>query len=168
MQRFPMSLDTGRRVLLAVILGALVIACVGIAAQGGVLPSSGLLAVLAVTVAGTWASAPTALAIDAGTLRVERHVGTALTVPLTTISDVEMVGRLGLAFLLGRRDLFGEHTPGWSRAFGWIRVYRTRNDGGVLVRRRGAWPLYLTPDDPERFVAALRSVCAPFGMLAPR
>ena len=151
--------------MLGAILGLIVVFAGFLVAHGFPLPAI----VLAATgIAGGWALAPRALVIDAGALRVERHLGTALTVPLTAISDVEAVGPLGLAFLLNRRDLFGEHTPGWSRKFGWIRVYRTRNDRGVLVRRRGAWPLYLTPDDPERFVAALRSLCAPFGVLASR
>ena len=49
--------------------------------------------------------------------------------------------------------------------FGWlytskglVGLYVSRTDRVVLVRRRAGRPLLVTPEDDERFVAALRAV----------
>jgi len=164
-----MSLGGIRRGLVVAYVAVAVVA-IGGAALHGALPAWSLAVGITVLVVGTsWALAPAAVTIDGATLNLERNVGTILAVPLPAISDVELVPRLRLAFLLdGGRNLFGTHTLGWSRALGWVRVYATQGGPGVLLRRRDALPVFVTPDDPERFFTELRAACAPFGVLAPR
>jgi hypothetical protein len=117
-----------------------------------------------------WALAPTALAIEGGTLRIRRHAGTALEVPVTTISGVELVPRPGFSVRLwGGQGFFGSHGVFWTRAYGRARLYMTRGGTGVLLRRRGGdLPIFVTPDDPERFAASIRAASGIAEDPAPR
>jgi hypothetical protein len=85
----------------------------------------------------------------------------ASTIPRASIEAIEILDyreirrRYGVAMRIGAGGLWG--------AFGLLKtttqtlvMYISRFDGLVLVTRRGARPLLLTPEHPENFAEALR------------
>jgi hypothetical protein len=61
--------------------------------------------------------------------------------------------------LFGVGGFFGSYGLFWARGLGRFRAYATQSAPGVLVRRSGALPLIVTPDDADGFRAALRHAC---------
>jgi hypothetical protein len=48
----------------------------------------------------------------------------------------------------------------WSTRLGFLHMYASRREGLILIERRNARPLLLTPTDPEAFAAAVNAVAA--------
>jgi hypothetical protein len=63
--------------------------------------------------------------------------------------------RYGLALRVGVGGLWGVFGWLWTRRRGFIDVYASRADGLVLLERRSARDLLITPERPDEFVAAL-------------
>jgi hypothetical protein len=56
---------------------------------------------------------------------------------------------------VGAGGLWGTFGLLWTSRRGWVTCYASRFDGLVVVERRGARPLLLSPDDPQAFVELL-------------
>ena len=163
-RRFPMSLDRANRAItLAVlfvcgaVLGLQVVLCRPPVQWIPILTAILLLPTLAVC----WALAPTGIAVDGSALCIERRGWRALEIPLGEIAALESapaVRPLGTVRLFGVGGFFGTFGLMWSRSLGRFRAYATQNAPSLLVRRRGALPLLVTPDDPQALMAALRQV----------
>lgn len=85
--------------------------------------------------------------------------------PVTiAVSDVESASfpaphPPGAVFGLWRVDgIFGRQGTFWNRAWGKFRVYVTNERNTVEIRLRSGRRVLLSPDDPERFVDAVRAV----------
>jgi hypothetical protein len=167
MRRFPMSLDAGNRRLTTVVIG-LCAAVLGIQIAVCRPPFAWIPlltgALLVPIMASCWALAPTALTIDGRTLRIERRGWRPLEIPLDDIARTDGVPSLrplGAVRLFGVGGFFGSFGLMWSRSIGRFRAYATRSAPSLLLRRRGALPVLVTPDDPEAVVAALRAAGVP-------
>lgn len=62
---------------------------------------------------------------------------------------------LGFAMRVGVGGLFGVFGLLWTSKLGWVRIYVTTTDGWLLVSRRNALPLLISPKDPEAMRRAL-------------
>jgi hypothetical protein len=102
---------------------------------------------------------PTRFEVDADALRIVWPLRQR-AIARTDVEDARILGSAefrrdhGLGVRIGAGGLWG--------GFGLLKTRQTtfsmwisRTDRFVIVRLRGARPLLLTPDDPERFVAAL-------------
>ena len=158
--RFPMSLDglnQGITWFVVVVVAVVVVSVIGSPAGPIALPIVGL---VAVGLAVAWALAPTALEIDGHAVRICRRAWRPLDLPLVTIASVETTPPMGLGFrLFGVGGFFGSYGLFWARNLGRFMAYVTRRGPSVLLRRRGALPVMVTPDDPEGFVRTLRLAC---------
>jgi hypothetical protein len=112
--------------------------------------------------AGVWlAWRPTRFVVDAGSLRIvwplrTRVIARQTIVGVRRLTRAEFRAEHGWGVRIGAGGLWG--------GFGLLATRRTtfsmwisRTDRVVLVDLRDARPLLLTPDDPDRFVAALAS-----------
>ena len=63
----------------------------------------------------------------------------------------------GWAIRVGVGGLWGAFGWLWTRG-GWVELYISRLDRYLLIERRGAIPLLLTPADPDSMRAALRAL----------
>jgi len=100
------------------------------------------------------------MSLDAA-LRIERRGWRALEIPLGEIAALETepaVRVLSTIRLFGVGGFFGRFGLTWSRTLVRFRAYATQNAPSLLVRRRGALPLLVMPDDPQALMAALRQV----------
>jgi hypothetical protein len=98
--------------------------------------------------------------IDRGALRVRRRAWRDLVVPLGDIASVEAgpdLRRTVALRLFGVGGFFGTYGLLWIRGLGRLRGYMTRIDGSLLIRRHGALPVLVTPDDPAALLRALRA-----------
>ncbi len=162
MQRFPMSLDAANRLLTLVVLficgavlGLQVALCRPPVAWIPLLTAVALLP----TLGGCWALAPTALAVDGSTLRIERRAWRALEIPLQEIVALDSGPALRMRStlrLFGVGGFFGTFGLMWSRPLGRFWAYATRSAPSLVLRRRGSLPVLVTPDDPQALLAALR------------
>jgi hypothetical protein len=89
-------------------------------------------------------------------------------IPLADVEQVrllrgaaELLEEVRPGWRLGAGSLFGTFGLLWTRKHGVAAVYLTRTDEAVIVARRGARPLMLTPVDAERFVEAVRGHAVP-------
>lgn len=155
-------MTTGLRVLTGISLALpaiLIAAAVATpAASRGMLVGVSLLVVL--TYASVWlAWRPTRFEVDATSLRIVWSTRSR-TIPRAAIEGVRLVtaadfrAEHGFGMRIGAGGLWG--------GFGLLRTRRTtfsmwisRTDRLVIVELRGARPLLLTPETPERFIAAL-------------
>ena len=100
-----------------------------------------------------WALAPRGFSIEAGRVRVERHLR-PVEIPLREVRAVEALpdGALGASVRLwGAGGVFGYYGRFWSRHLGQYRLYATRATGLVrLVTSGGTW--VLSPAPASRFV----------------
>ena len=161
-RRFPMSLDTGNRLItLAVlfvcgaVLGLQVMLCRPPVQWIPLLTAIVLLPTLGVC----WALAPTGVAVDGSALRIERRAWRALEIPLGEIAALESapaVRALRTVRVFGVGGFFGTFGLMWSRPLGRFWAYATRSAPSLLLRRRGAFPVLVTPDDPQALLLALR------------
>lgn len=166
-RRFPMSLDAANRaitlavlVVCGAVLGLQVVLCRPPVQWIPVLTAILLLPALGIC----WALAPTGIAVDGSALRIERRGWRALEIPLGEIAALESAPAVRLLHtvrLFGVGGFFGTFGLMWSRSLGRFRAYATQNAPSLLVRRRGALPVLVTPDDPQSLVAALRQVGVP-------
>ena len=159
--RFPMSLDGLNQGITWFVVGILTLVTGGLVASpacGAALPVLGL---VVIGLAAAWAFAPTALEIDGGALRICRRAWRPVEVPLMSIATVETTPpTLGCGVrLFGVGGFFGSYGLFWTRNLGRFLAYVTRRGPSVLVRRRGALPVLVTPDDPETFIRTLRQAC---------
>jgi hypothetical protein len=144
---------------LSVVLGVGLLLFASIA----LLPSRGALGGLIVAAAGvtqllTWALAPKAYAIEAGTLRVERPLF-PVDVPLSTIRAARPLADeafRGSRRVAGSGGAFGYYGRFWSPRLGSFRLLATRRRELVLVDTE-AERFVLSPDTPDRFLDALLS-----------
>lgn len=85
-------------------------------------------------------------------------------VPVEAIESAEIIPkrRLGVVWrLFGAAGVFGAFGLFRCRSLGQFDLYSSRGTGLVLIRRAGRRPLIVTPDSPDAFVEAVRSVCRP-------
>lgn len=161
MQRFGVSMDRLTRNLTWLFWGLMALglaaALVGVAVGGPlVLP---VLVVLVAAAAAVPALAPTGYAIDGDALVIERRWRPP-RVPLAAIAGVRGVEAAELGGLVRTFGSGGAH--GWfgrfrSMRLGRIEFQATRRDRMLLLERRDAPPLLLTPDDLAGMAAALRA-----------
>jgi hypothetical protein len=84
-------------------------------------------------------------------------------VPAAVIADARVIDvdvlreRFGTQLRVGVGGLWGGFGWLWSRR-GWTEFYVSTLDGYVLIERRGAIPLLVSPEEPQRMAAALRSL----------
>jgi len=100
--------------------------------------------------------APRGYAVGGGRLTIERLVR-PIEIPLASIRSVERFDGeqlTGASRILGSGGFFGYYGRFRNRTIGDFRMYATRGEGYVLVR--AAHPYILTPDSPDRFIAAIR------------
>jgi hypothetical protein len=115
-----------------------------------------------------WVLAPAALTIERDALCLRRRYGWTTRIPLTTIAAVESAPNQGLPVILWHGALVGAGTLFWDSAIGCMWSYATRRDTAVLIRRRGGFPILVTPDDPGALVAAIRAASGAAPEPAPR
>lgn len=101
---------------------------------------------------------PTAFEVSPGELRIvfparRRRVPLADLERCRVISARTFRDEHGMAIRVGVGGMWGGFGRLWTRRRGWVDFYVSRTDGLVLVERRGAAPLLLTPAAPERFAA---------------
>lgn len=118
------------------------------------------LLVFATTAAAVWGFAPCRASVADGLVRIERNWAGPRELPLASVRSAE---RLHPAHcwrwrkISGTAGLFGvAYGTFHSRALGRFRLYAWRPDGCVLLET-GDGRVVLTPDDPDGFVAAVRS-----------
>jgi hypothetical protein len=105
-----------------------------------------------------WAFSPTAVTLERGGLHVRRRGWRPLTISFGDIARVERgpdLCRTVALRLFGVGGFFGTYGLLWMRDIGRVRGYLTRADGSLLIRRHGALPVLVTPDDPGALLAAL-------------
>jgi hypothetical protein len=121
----------------------------------GPLPAPVLLvpALLAAIAALAWALAPRGFSVEAGRVRVERHL-LPVEIPLREVRAAEVLpeGALRASVRLwGSGGLFGYYGRFWSKRLGRYRLYATRASGLVrLATARDTW--VFSPEPPARFV----------------
>jgi PH (Pleckstrin Homology) domain-containing protein len=122
----------------------------------------GTVAFVGLTYASVWfVWRPTGFEIDSGVLRIVWPIRSR-TIPRSAVIDVRIVNgaefraEYGYGLRIGAGGLWG--------GFGLLKMRRTtfsmwisRLDRFVIVDLRGAHPLLVTPEDPERFAALLRA-----------
>jgi len=153
MFRSPLSLDR-QNVFTTVLVGVIV--------AGSVLSLFGSGAertwawLLVGTFAVAYAMAPRALVVEDGELRIERRFWPALRVSLADVERASPITSVGFALRLGGvGGYFGSYGFFRSDKLGWFRLYGTRRGQAVLIARRGALPLVVTPDDVAGAIEAI-------------
>jgi len=160
-RRFPMSLDASQRALTTLVIVVLAVALVVLpAVRVGGVAWIGLPAAIAAGLLAAWALAPTAVEVDAAAVRIVRRAWRPFVIPLHEIQGVEPTQPLGrrLFRLVGVGGFFGSYGLFWRRDVGRFRAYLTRSAAALLLRRRGALPVMITPDDPAAVGAALAAL----------
>lgn len=116
---------------------------------------------VAVAALGVWVFyKPTRVVVDDDELEIQFPMRT-IAVSRAEISGARVLARsqfretLGFALRVGVGGLFGVFGFLWSNKLGWVTIYVTSTDNWVLIQRRGAGPLILTPKDADGLVRAL-------------
>jgi hypothetical protein len=158
MFRTPLSLDRTQRSL-TLIAGGLLLLGLGVALRFDKPAVLGAVAFAAVALAAAWAMGPRALVVTSGELRIERRAWPSLRVLLTDVVSAGALANLGNPLrLVGVGVFFGNYGLLRSDALGRFRLYATRGDHCVIVRRKeGALPIVLTPDDVAGAIDAINS-----------
>lgn len=164
-RRFELGWEAGLRVSTALFVLLLLGVGVGVpwitwrAAHGDPAALPGVLLPLlavAITLPLAWALAPRALVLRGACLVVERALR-PVEIPFGEIRAVGRVTRQGVGGMVrtwGSGGAFGYYGRYLSRGLGPVRLAATRRDGYVVVDCDDARWL-VTPDEPDRFVAAL-------------
>ena len=107
-------------------------------------------------VAGAYLYAPQGLGLTADSLVVLRHLD-PVSIPLADIRHVRRGNpdQLGSLRLYGVGGLFGSYGLYHSSVLGQYRLYATDTQNAVIVRTEQT-TFVVTPDQPARFMAALR------------
>jgi hypothetical protein len=157
MFRTPMTLDRRQRLWTgAVGLGLAV--SLGVVAVTGVHLRFGVLALMTVVLAASWAMSPRALVVEGDELRIERRAWPALRIPLASVASASPLDRLGRGTLrlFGVRGFFGSYGLFSNCDLGRFRLYATRSGQAVIVRRTGGeLPIVVTPDDLAGAIGAI-------------
>jgi len=147
MARFPMTLDRAHRVLTVIALALVAVTfAIMLTAIGPImLPVLGF---VVIALAVSWAMAPRALAVEGDELRVERRAWPALRVPLSVVTTAEPVALSGRTLrIAGVGGFFGSYGLFTNGQLGRFRLYATRRQDAMIVRRTKGLPIVLTPDD---------------------
>lgn len=72
-----------------------------------------------------------------------------------TVSSVR--SELGFPLRIGVGGLWGGFGWLWTTRRGLVEFYVSRTDGLVFIERRGAYPLLITPADPDELLRALQA-----------
>jgi hypothetical protein len=156
MFRSAMTLDRANRILTGFAV-ALLIVIVGLAQAFSRMPAVAL-AFLLVTLVLAYAMAPTAIAVDAEGVSIERRLWPALRIPRAEIENAAPIDKLGSKALrlFGVGGFFGSYGLFWTDKLGRFRLYGTRKGQAVIVVRKGKLlPLVVTPDDVAGTIAAI-------------
>lgn len=156
MFRTPLTLDRANRVLTVVVV-AILVPVLGFAVVAGRHGGIAVAALLGGVLLVAWAMGPSEVVVEDGELRIERRAWAPVRIPLSEVESAAPVTRLGgkLLRLFGVGGFFGSYGLFWCDSLGRFRLYATRRGQAVLVRRRGALPLVLTPDDVTGTVEAI-------------
>ena len=100
--------------------------------------------------------APLGYAVDETGVRIDRRAG-PVAIPFSSIRAVRAVPA-GTSFsrLVGSGGFLGYFGQFRNPELGAVRMYATRGDGRVLLETN-AGTFVLTPEDPSRFVAAVKA-----------
>lgn len=152
-----MTLDRRQRMMTGVV-GLIIVVVSGVVLVTGAHVGFGVLAVLGVVLALSWAMSPRALVVDGGELRVERRAWRPLRIPLASVVSASPLDRLGRGTLrvFGVGGFFGSYGLFSNGDLGRFRLYATRAGQAVIVRRTGSeLPIVLTPDDVAGTIGAI-------------
>jgi hypothetical protein len=153
---FPASMDRTTRWLSVLVLLTLVIVTVLVGSEA---PRAVLWRVLGLNlliVGLSWGWAPRGYDVDGERLVVKRPLG-SVTLPLASLQEATAAEYDDLGWVLrtfGNGGLFGWYGRFHSSGLGHHRWYASRRSGLVVLR----WPdrtVVISPDDRERFLAAL-------------
>ena len=104
--------------------------------------------------------APGHYLLNSSGIKIKRVVG-CIDIPVDSITSVEMMDESmskGSIRLMASGGFFGFFGRFRSPALGAYSVYATRGENLVLIRRKDAIPIVLSPDDPEGFIEAVNSL----------
>lgn len=150
-----MTLDRAYRALTAIVF-ALVIGAFAVVAMAVGEIAVPIIGFIAVALAISWAMAPRRLVIGDGELRVERRAWRAMRVPLSAVASAEPVAISGRTLrIAGVGGFFGSYGLFTNGELGRFRLYATRRQNGMIVRRTSGLPIVITPDDVVGAVKAL-------------
>lgn len=131
----------------------------------GVLAAAG--ALLGSLYAAVWAwLRPSSFEVGEGRLDLifparHRHYDLTEIATCRALSAAECRGELGFSLRVGVGGLWGGFGRLWTSRRGWVDFFVSATDRFVLVDRREARPLLLTPADCDGLVAALRDAGVP-------
>jgi hypothetical protein len=155
MFRTDLSLDRVNRISTALV-GVLVGGVILFALVRGNADAGRAAVILVVTFAICFAMSPRALVVDDGEVRIERRFWSPLRIPRAEVERASPLDSLGARVLrIGVGGYFGSFGLFRSGALGWFRLYRTRGGQAVRIRRRGALPIVVTPDDVAGAIHAI-------------
>jgi hypothetical protein len=157
MFRTAMSLDRAQRTLTMLVAALLVVSLTVVFVTRAEL-GLGVIALLGVVLALSWAMSPRELVVEGGELRIERRAWRPLRVPLSSIASAAPLARLSGRTLrvFGVGGFFGSYGVFSNPELGRFRLYATRAGQAVIVRRRGdELPIVLTPDDVAGTIEAI-------------
>jgi hypothetical protein len=156
MFRSTLSLDR-RNVVSTVVASLLVGGVVLVIAHFDGANASHVAWLMLATFAIAWAMAPRALVVEGSELRIERRFWPALRVSLADVQSASPIDSLGKGVLRlgGVGGYFGSYGFFRSNKLGWFRLYGTRGGQAVLIARRGAMPIVVTPDDVAGAIHAI-------------
>lgn len=101
---------------------------------------------------------PVAYLVNSSNITIQR-LGPNFVIPLGDISDAHTIDRAnvfhGASQVLTSGGAFGMVGSLKSPGMGRFRAYVTRKDRLVVIRRRNAHPVVLSPDQPEPFLDAV-------------
>jgi len=100
--------------------------------------------------------APRGYAVTSTHIKALR-LGPDTNIPLENIESVESVKLKRVIRTFGYGGMFGAWGWFWSKEIGNFRAYVTRRDRSVALRQRNGTPLVVSPDDPDGFMAHVRS-----------
>lgn len=84
------------------------------------------------------------------------HIMRAEVTRATRLDRPALHRQTGITVRVGFAGLFGNFGLLWTTKLGWVSVYSTSLDEWVLVERKAARPILLSPADPDALVRALR------------
>lgn len=106
--------------------------------------------------------APGQYAVKASAV-VIRRLGPNIRIPLDDITEVGVADKgtfRGAIRMMASGGLFGYFGKFRSPELGKFDAYVTRWEGLVLIRRKSANPVVLSPDEPDKFAGAIQAALA--------
>jgi hypothetical protein len=157
----PMNvLIRGLTVFLLALPAVLALAGAASTRQRPLLPVAGLMALVYVAVWLWWR--PTRFEVSDEALdivfparRKSTPRGAILSARPFTVQS--MRSELGFPLRIGVGGLWGGFGWLWTTRRGLVEFYVSRTDGMAFIERRGAYPLLITPADPEELLRALQA-----------